>query len=226
MTARKAALYAFGVIIAASTISPAATSATPAGPTRDTLVAASRQANANAVWRSDPGLVGGSVDQSSDTGFMWQPGIGANGTAEARALPWTLAERLIAPLDAGTTRSASPVPYSPDEFPLWAKNLRRAEIVTIGVFPFTLLYTSLAYDLVRFVAKSVQAGTIDLTYAPWFFAGPNKPPLSPGENLGVLLSASGLAVVVGIVDFLLGRAEAGRAGVPRPGTGSTRPGGP
>lgn len=111
------------------------------------------------------------------------------------------------PTTPATPGTNAPMPYSPDEFPQWARDLRRGEIVTIGVFPFTLLYTSLAYDLIRFVAESISTGAIATNYAPWFFAPPTKPPLTPAENVGLLVSATTLAVGVGVVDFVLGRVE-------------------
>ncbi len=33
-----------------------------------------------------------------------------------------------------------------DEFPLWAKDLRRAEIITFGSFPFTLFFSTIGMD--------------------------------------------------------------------------------
>ncbi|TVR01828.1 MAG: hypothetical protein EA403_09915 [Spirochaetaceae bacterium] len=103
--------------------------------------------------------------------------------------------------------TAVPQPYSPDEFPRWALNLRRGEIIAFGVFPISLLATTLLYDVGRFGFRSLQAGRFDADYAPWFFASPGAPGLTDGERVGILIGAAGLSITVAVVDYLLGRRE-------------------
>ena len=100
-----------------------------------------------------------------------------------------------------------PQPYSPDEFPRWALELRRGEIIAFGVFPISLLATTLLYDVGRFGFRSIQAGRVDADYAPWFFASPGAPGLSDSERIGILIGAAGLSVTIAVVDHLLGRRE-------------------
>jgi len=47
-----------------------------------------------------------------------------------------------------------PEEYNPDEFPLWAWDLRRFEIVTVGTFPITYLFVSLIYDFSIYAANN------------------------------------------------------------------------
>jgi hypothetical protein len=103
--------------------------------------------------------------------------------------------------------TAVPTPYHPDEFPRWALDLRRGEIIAFGVFPLSLLASSLLYDLGRFGVRSVQAGRLDADYAPWFFAPPGAPELTDGERIGILVGAVGISVTIALVDHLLGRRE-------------------
>ncbi len=113
--------------------------------------------------------------------------------------------RTIRPFD-------SPEPYSPEEFPQFALSLRRFQIITIGVFPFALLFSGLGYELGRFGYYSARAGGVDGRYAPRLFgAGAGTEPLSNDERIGVVLAAVSLSVVVGIADYLLGRRERGRS---------------
>lgn len=103
--------------------------------------------------------------------------------------------------------AAEPEPYTRDEFPEWALNVRRGEIIAFGALPVALLVSNLLYDLGRFVVKSVEAGEIDTQYAPWFFGPPNKPPLSSDEKKVVFSVGVSLSVGVAIADYLLGRRE-------------------
>ena len=98
--------------------------------------------------------------------------------------------------------NATPAPYTPQEFPGWALNLRRGEIIAIGVFPISLLASSILYDVVRY---SYQR--FDPDYAPWFFAPPGAPQLSDAERVGILFGAVGISLTIAVVDFMLGRRE-------------------
>lgn len=105
-----------------------------------------------------------------------------------------------------------PEPYAPEEFPRWARDLRRGEIIALGSFPLVLLFSNVAYDAVRFGRESLRAGEWNYTYAPWFFGPPDKPPLTEDERVGVILTAAGISVSVAIVDFIIGRIRDGKNG--------------
>lgn len=117
----------------------------------------------------------------------------------------------IGPLPAQEMETA-PEPYAPDEFPGWARDLRRGEIIALGSFPVVLLLSNIGYDVVRFGRESLEAGEWNYTYAPWFFGPPDKPPLTEDERIGVLLTAAGLSIGVAVVDFIIGRARGGESG--------------
>ena len=118
---------------------------------------------------------------------------------------------LTAGLGVAQEQSAGgePEPYTPDEFPSWARDLRRGEIIALGSFPLVLLLSNVGYDVVRFGRESLRAGEWNYTYAPWFFGPPDKPPLSEDERIGVILTAAGISVSVAIVDFIIGRIRDG-----------------
>ncbi len=106
-----------------------------------------------------------------------------------------------------------PEPYSPEEFPQFALSLRRFQIVSIGVFPFALLFSALGYELGRFGYYSARAGELDGRYAPRLFglgAATETEPLSNRERVGIIVTAASLSLVIGVVDYMLGRRE--RAG--------------
>lgn len=98
--------------------------------------------------------------------------------------------------------SDTPIPYEKDEFPEWAHDLRRAEILFIGSFPITFLFSSLGYDVIRFAANGFSR-----EYAPALLNNPTTVPLSSGERLGVLFTSLGISAVIALVDFLIGTGE-------------------
>jgi hypothetical protein len=96
-----------------------------------------------------------------------------------------------------------PVPYSPEEFPAWMKDLWRAEVLFVGSFPFTFFFTLESFDTFRYVSSGLNK-----VYAPW--------PLQPGvdigysdqEKAGLIASAVVSSLIVAGIDFLLGRLNA------------------
>ncbi len=91
------------------------------------------------------------------------------------------------PFDAAAD-SGAPVPYSKDEFPGWLRDLRRAEVITIGAFPITLLFSSLGYQVYRSITGV-------------------KTQITQPEQIGVLLTGVGLAATVALADFILGKIQ-------------------
>lgn len=93
-----------------------------------------------------------------------------------------------------------PDPYDSEEFPLWARDLRRAEIVAFGVLPFTIFFATLAVDSYRYATHEW-----DELYAPW--------PLKPAgaiemseQNKGLVLQAGiASAAVLAVLDYFIVR---------------------
>ncbi|MFQ3619742.1 MAG: hypothetical protein SNJ78_02245 [Spirochaetales bacterium] len=94
--------------------------------------------------------------------------------------------------------SKDPVPYAPEEFPSWARALRRGEIIALGLFPFVFLFSSLSYSTFRFASSGG-----DPRYAPGPFQSPGAPPLSQTEKGGVLLVSVSISFLLAFVDFLI-----------------------
>jgi hypothetical protein len=100
-----------------------------------------------------------------------------------------------------------PVPYDPEEFPQWARDLRRGEIIALGAFPLSMVITSFAYELGRFGYYSARDGGAAGEYAPWFFSTSAEGAFTNGERIGLVLTSAVLSVGVGFADYLLGRRE-------------------
>ena len=106
---------------------------------------------------------------------------------------------------SNTDEESSPVetytPYSPDEFPEWLHQLRRAEIVLVGSFPLTMVFTTLSYEGFRLVrslfAQSNVVGTMAIEFGNF----------TANEKTGLLLGGVVLSVAVSVVDLILDRTD-------------------
>ncbi len=93
-----------------------------------------------------------------------------------------------------------PEPYDPEEFSTSLRDLRRAEIVALGSYPFTLLFTVVVYDYARWAGLG-----FDTEQAP-FRRGLDEDPFDDDEKVAIALAAAGVAVGIAVADYLLGRA--------------------
>ncbi|MDR1933750.1 MAG: hypothetical protein LBQ57_13115 [Spirochaetales bacterium] len=94
--------------------------------------------------------------------------------------------------------NTDPVPYGPDEFPGWSRSLRRAEIITLGLFPFVYVFSSLTYDTGRFASHG-----FDSRYAPGFFGSADSVSRSSADTRNVILLGIGLSAFLALVDFFI-----------------------
>ncbi len=108
---------------------------------------------------------------------------------------WSAAVRASVLADAHT-----PVPYGQDEFPRWARELRRAEIIFVGSVPFSMFFTFEMYDTYRYVAAG-----LDPYYAPWPFRPGSAQQYSQPEKTWLVVSSLSLSLLVAGADWLIGR---------------------
>ncbi|MEX2443083.1 MAG: hypothetical protein WD492_05735 [Alkalispirochaeta sp.] len=102
-----------------------------------------------------------------------------------------------------------PAPYNPEEFPKWARDLRRGEIIALGAFPVAMIVSGIGYQLGRFAYQSIDAGQVQPEYAPGFFSPQTGPRYTNSESVGLIVSGALISVGVAVADFLLGRIEEG-----------------
>ena len=93
---------------------------------------------------------------------------------------------------------AAPEPYGPDEFPSWARSLRRGEIIAVGLFPFVYFFSTFAFESGRFFA-----GGMDPRYAPGPVRSADGEPLSRNQKHGIILVSISLSMVLALVDHLI-----------------------
>ncbi|MDR2842100.1 MAG: hypothetical protein LBV52_02740 [Spirochaetaceae bacterium] len=84
------------------------------------------------------------------------------------------------------------------EFPQWAKDLRRGEIIAFGLFPFSWLIASTFVDIYR---SSIH--NWDSAYYPWPLKAAGGPPMTNSEYVLTIGAAAGISVGLALVDALI-----------------------
>ena len=103
------------------------------------------------------------------------------------------------PCFAKEAKDTTPSPYTDDEFPQFMKDLRRAEIVSLGALPFVTLTSTIVYSSARYA----QHG-FDSEYFPNPFAKASASNgYSTAEQAGILLTSAGISVGIGLTDLLV-----------------------
>lgn len=84
-----------------------------------------------------------------------------------------------------------PEEYDPEEFPLWAHDLRRYEVVAIGSYPITFFATSLIYDFSIYAANDFNRE---------YSMGSQR----SGSDIGIIVgSAACVSLVIATIDLII-----------------------
>lgn len=91
----------------------------------------------------------------------------------------------------------TPSPYTKDEFPLWVRELRRFEILTLGALPLVTMLSFWTYDIARSIK---HAG--DERYYPWPLKQSEiSVPISSDTQLKIFFTALGISVGIALTDI-------------------------
>jgi hypothetical protein len=111
---------------------------------------------------------------------------------------------LCGPIHAQSPAAGTITPVNPDtkksEFPQWVLDLRRAEIITFGSFPFTMFFATFFMDTYR-----ASNHDWDTRYRPWPLKGPGAVEMSTDEHLITLGAAIAGSVLIALADHLIVR---------------------
>ncbi|MDR0376147.1 MAG: hypothetical protein LBH85_10605 [Treponema sp.] len=112
---------------------------------------------------------------------------------------------LILPLVAGISLSAQTTNTVQDairidskDFPQWAKDIRRFDVVAFGAFPFAFFTASFVTDSIRWAQFSG-----DMKYAPWPLKGAGAYDPSAEEKMQIIGVAAGISLFVALADFVV-----------------------
>jgi len=103
-------------------------------------------------------------------------------------------------LYAQSSSAAGSTGFDMTGFPLWAKDLRRGEIVAFGSFPFAYFFATFGFDTYRFFNNG-----FDTRYAPWPFTSSAAIEQTQNEKFLTLGIAAGGAIVIALVDYAIVR---------------------
>ncbi|MCL2129608.1 MAG: hypothetical protein FWH35_04550 [Treponema sp.] len=81
-------------------------------------------------------------------------------------------------------------------FPQWTRDLRRAEIIAFGSFPFTYFFTSFGVDIYRSATHEW-----DRRYAPWPFEGAGSIGKTHQQKLRTIGIAAGCSILIALIDY-------------------------
>lgn len=99
---------------------------------------------------------------------------------------------------SGTADELKPEPYKPEEFPQWAHDLRRAEIIAFGSLPFTLFFVKFAIDSFRYADNDW-----DRRYAPWPLKSAGAIEMDEDQKIAALVAAGFGSVLLAFVDHIV-----------------------
>lgn len=93
-------------------------------------------------------------------------------------------------------------PYEKEEFSPILRDIRRAEIIAFGTFPFVVLFGTVFYDVFRYFYNGM-----DSAYLPWPFKDSSTAvAISNSEYMGLFIASAGISVGIGVIDFVVRRA--------------------
>ena len=94
--------------------------------------------------------------------------------------------------------AATKTETGPREFPQWAKDLRRGEIIAFGAYPIAIFFSRIFLDLYR-----MSQNNWDRRYAPWPATAAGGPGLTENELKALFGIAAVVSVTVSVADHLI-----------------------
>jgi hypothetical protein len=88
--------------------------------------------------------------------------------------------------------------WDAEEFPLWAHDIRRAEIILFGSFPFAWFTTTFILDIYRSATHEW-----DNKYFPWPLKPAGAVELTTDEWMTSIYGAAALSVGVAVADYII-----------------------
>ncbi|MDR2446710.1 MAG: hypothetical protein LBD58_05410 [Treponema sp.] len=84
------------------------------------------------------------------------------------------------------------------DFPQWAKDMRRFDVIAFGAIPFAFFTASFVTDSIRWA----QFGG-DMKYAPWPLKGAGAYDPTTKEKMQIIGIAAGISLFVALADFVV-----------------------
>ncbi|MCH5291399.1 MAG: hypothetical protein J1D88_06570 [Treponema sp.] len=97
--------------------------------------------------------------------------------------------------DSASTEAGEAEPYTKDEFPRWARDMRRTEIIIFGSMPFVTLGVTLAYGGYLYASGQTSSFPNPLDKTSEGF--------TTEQQFAILGIAGGISVALGLTDLLI-----------------------
>ena len=112
--------------------------------------------------------------------------------------------------EAVNIEETEPAPYSQVRFPAWSRDIRRGEVIAIGVFPIAMIVTGITYEFGRFIYQSSVDGSVSAEYAPWFLWSGTGDRYDNAERVNLIIASGVVSVGIALADYFIGRREQNR----------------
>jgi hypothetical protein len=100
------------------------------------------------------------------------------------------------------------VTFDMTDFPQWAKDFRRFDIIAFGSFPFSMFFVNFFYDFYRWnKANGMDFSSAGRAYAPWPFKSAGAVEKTAFEFRSTIIMAASLSIVFAAVDLYIHKSK-------------------
>jgi len=124
-------------------------------------------------------------------------------------LPIFIFSLLLMPLNqadaqSNTTTKTTETTFNFSDLPQWVKDMRRFDIITFGMFPFSMFFVTFATDMVRWKdANNFDMSEEGRRYAPWPAKSAGAVEMTTDEHNRTILLAVGVSLAVAVIDMTI-----------------------
>jgi len=109
---------------------------------------------------------------------------------------------LMPRLEAAAQSTDFPNFFDMTDFPQWARDMRRFDVIAFGTFPFSLFAVTFVTDMFRWGNANGMSFN-DLRYAPWPLKSAGAVEMTSYEYGRTILIAAGLSLTLALIDFII-----------------------
>ena len=103
-----------------------------------------------------------------------------------------------------STSATTTVTFDTTDFPQWAKDMRRWDIIAFGSFPFSMFTVTFFSDVFRWAdANKMDFSEAGRRYAPWPLKSAGAVEMTKEEYQRTILIAAGVSAVIAFTDLII-----------------------
>jgi len=104
--------------------------------------------------------------------------------------------------EAAAQSNTVPNVFDMTDFPQWARDVRRFDVIAFGTFPFTMFVVTFVTDMFRW-NNANGLDFSDMRYAPWPLKSAGAVDMTAEEYGRTIFLAAGLSLVLALTDFII-----------------------